>query len=165
MREGMFARFTIHPRNTVGADRSPAAAFLGLPAAAQSLRVARADATLTSSSATIALGGGVTVFEAFSVFNQTLQLQLGDRTATFHPDPQGNATASGATLRIKNAGSVGVVYGGTLEFEITLTGPDWLPVLRRLGLTAAAKELNVPLTLRVGPAEHHASARLAIRPP
>lgn len=31
MRQGMFARFVIHPRDVVGVDRSPAAAFLGLP--------------------------------------------------------------------------------------------------------------------------------------
>lgn len=31
MRQGMFARFVIHPRNVVGVDRSPAAALLGLP--------------------------------------------------------------------------------------------------------------------------------------
>jgi len=168
---GMFARLVVYPRGAPGADRASAAAFLGLPAAAQSLRVARAEAAIDSAPAAaepcaITLAGTATVFEAFAVFNQTIQLQLGDRSVTFHPDAHGAASAPGAVLQLRNAGPLGVVYGGVLEFEFALHGAEWLAVLRQLGLPAHGvmpPELSVPFTLKIGAALHRATAALAIR--
>lgn len=167
-RAGMVARFVVYPRAAPGADRAPASAFLGLPAAAQSLRFARAEAMIDPSPAaaapcTITLAGEATVYEAFSIFNQPIALQLAGRTVTFHPDAGGTATVAGATLRLRNASAVGVVYGGLLSFEIDLRGADWLAALPPPGLKTPPAELPLPLTLTIGAAPHHATVRLVLR--
>jgi len=78
-------------------------------------------------------------------------------------DRRGQASAPGATggtWRAKNASQFGVVYGGMMEFEATLTGGGWLEQLRKLGLTSggAAK-----FSVKVGDARHTGSAQLAVR--
>jgi hypothetical protein len=55
-----------------------------------------------------------------------------------------------------------------LEFEVTLRGPAWLGELRKLGAVnnaAAGSTVAVPVTLRVGNAEHGAIAQVTIGPP
>ena len=69
------------------------------------------------------------------------------------------------TFQATNAGQFGVVYGGLMEFELTLRGTEWLSELRTLGLkddSTAGSALGVPLTLRVGAATHAGTAQLVL---
>lgn len=139
MKEGMFMRFVIHGRDTVGVDRSAPRAFLGLPAAAKSLRLDRVD--VSPDGRELRLAGVMTVFEAFAVFSQPVQVKVNGKTAAFRPDSSGTAKTAEGTFQVKNANDAGVVAGGLLEFELTLHG-DW----------KAARSL--PLAIEVGRARH-----------
>jgi FtsP/CotA-like multicopper oxidase with cupredoxin domain len=150
MREGMFTRLTVHARDTVGVDRSPAQAFLGLPAAAQSVRVDRAEIAANA----LQLEGAATVFEGFAIFNQTVRVTLGEKSVIFRPDAHGVAENAEGIFRIKNAGDTGVIRSGLLEFELTLTGPAW---------RAALPATDAPATLKLdlGKAHHVVTATFA----
>lgn len=115
MREGMFARVTVHARDTIGVDRTPATAFLGYPAGAPSLRVVRVPQTATDR---VKFTGIVTVFEGFAVFNEAVRLQVNGKSLEFRPDKSGVARAGDASLRITNANDQGVILGGLMEFEL-----------------------------------------------
>lgn len=119
MREGMFAQVTVHARDTIGVSRAPADAFLGYPAEGGSLRIARVPAQPELRGA-VRLQGSVTVFDAFGVFNEPVTLRVGPREFAFRPDKAGVATVEGATIRITNANEFGMVYGGVLQFEVSL---------------------------------------------
>jgi FtsP/CotA-like multicopper oxidase with cupredoxin domain len=169
MREGMFARLTVHPRDVVGADRSPEHAFLGLAAPRQSLRFTRAEVVAGgANSEEIRLAGTATVFEAFTVFRQTLKVQLGGTTVLLAPDFGGSAKTTGpngGTLRITNASTQGVVYGGLMEFELILSGTSWVEELKKQGWSAtdaATQTLPVSLAITIGDARHTASIPLPL---
>lgn len=153
MLEGMFARYTVHPKDSEGASRAPGVAFLGTPQAAQSLTIRRAEII---SNEQIEVAGTVTVFEAFSAFNQIMTLELVGKTVTFKPDRSGFATAAAGTLRIRNTNRYGIVYGGQLEFEIALKGEEWQSQITKL---KQAKTL--PIKLQVGEAKHSTTAMLS----
>lgn len=149
MREGMFARVVIHPRDAVGVDRSPEASFLGHPSRAQSLRLHRAAARPDG---TIELAGSVTVFGGFAVFNEPLIFRLGERTLAFQPNTAGRASLPGATLRVTNANEFGVINTGLLEFELTLQpSPE-----TRAALSAG----SLSLTAEIARGHHAATANL-----
>jgi hypothetical protein len=169
MMGGMFARMTVHPKTAAGVSRARTDAFFGLPRAEQSLQIRRAEATLDFSANTaqpceLKLTGAVTVFQAFSVFTQPVQLQIGDASVSFKPDRKGMAASGQNSWAVKNAGQFGVVYGGTMEFETTLSGAEWLRALTKAGLTpTSGSELSVPMTLQVGNAKHVGTARMQWR--
>lgn len=168
MQEGMFASVVVHPKTGQQMSREPAAAFFGLPVAAQSLRIQRAEAAvdLTPGAANpceIRLHGTVTVFEAFSIFVHQLEFHLGKTSVAFRPAANGRAVADTGSLRITNGGKFGVVYGGLMEFEATLRGQAWLDALKELGAVQSKgllPETSVPLRVKVGSAEHAASIRI-----
>lgn len=175
MREGMFAPFVVHPRDAAdGADRSTGGAFLGVPAAARSLSFQRAVALLDppaggGANGEVHLRGTVSVFDAFSVFTQPVQLRVGSKTIQFQPDQKGRAHTADGSFEIKNAGRSGVIYGGLMEFEAVLRDPAWLAELQKLGAVprapgpmASSAALNVELS--VGEARHTGIARLVSRP-
>ncbi|MFM1768481.1 MAG: hypothetical protein RJA22_1010 [Verrucomicrobiota bacterium] len=164
MQEGMFARVTVHPRTTNGPGRAAGPAFFGLRGAMESLRLQRAEVTLGAAQAcTLRVEGSVTVFEAFSVFTQPVELQLGETKVSFRPDRRNQATVAGpagGTWRVRNASQFGVVYGGMMEFEAVLTGSAWLEQLQRLNLTRGGP---ARFTLKVGDARHTGSIALQPR--
>jgi hypothetical protein len=174
MREGMYARMIVHPRNPTGPlDRATAPAFLGLSGAVNSLTFQRAVALLSpnpsaATNCSIHLRGTVTVFDAFTVFNQSVRLQMGGKSLVFNPDAKGFASTDDGTLQIKNAGSYGVVYGGSMEFEAVLRGPAWLTELKKLGIPSTAtptalQESAVTVKMEIGSAQHTATAQMASR--
>ena len=169
MMGGMFARMIVHPKNVAGVSRAPTDAFFGLPRGEQSLQIRSAQAVLDLSPGAaqpcvLKISGAVTVFQAFSVFTQPVQVRIGEASASFKPDRKGVATAGGNSWTVRNAGQFGVVYGGLMEFEATLNGAEWLGALTKLGLKAGgAPELSVPVTLQVGNAKHVGTARLQWR--
>jgi hypothetical protein len=159
MAEGMFARVTVHPKT--GTKRAPAPAFFGVAGAQQSLQIKSASARVGADAATIQLAGTVTVFEAFSVFTQPVTLQLFGGTANFQPNRRGVAKAGNNELQIKNASQFGVVYGGQMEFELTLQGKEWREALMKQGgPNPRPANVTAPLTLQVGNASHAATARV-----
>ena len=167
MMEGMFSRFVVHAKGAAGVSRAPESAFFGMPQAQQSLHIDRAEAVIdTADSCRISLAGTVTVFRAFSVFNQPVSLQLGEKTVKFQPDMSGRATNEAGSFRVKNANRFGVIPGGTMEFETTLTGAGWLAELQKLGAVDDSRvkpEAVVTLKMQVGAAHHSAAARLGGR--
>ena len=169
MMEGMFARVIVHPKGSNGVSRAPEQAFFGLRSGEQSLHLKRIEATISSAPnaaqpCEIKLEGAVTVFDAFSVFTQPVVIQFGERTASFKPDRRGSAATAEGKFRALNASQYGVVYGGTMEFEMTLTGAGWMEGLRKLGLPASGSgELPTTMTLHVGNARHTGAARIIVR--
>jgi hypothetical protein len=174
MRSGMFASLIVHPRDTVGVGRSPADAFLGYHGAAQSLRIERAETALNvavrPARADLIIEGLVTVFDGFAVYNEPFVVQVGGQKVLLQPQKNGIATNSQARLRVKNADEYGIVRGGVLEFELVLSGAEWL---RELASTAAAgggeggaqtndSSLNLTLALDVGRG-HHVSSQRVVR--
>lgn len=170
MREGMFAKMTVYPRGAVGVDRAPERAFLGVSGAAlsQSLRFTRAEVFVGQRE--IKLEVTATVFEAFSVFRQTLKVQLGDQAVIFKPDRYGAAKVGGpggGTLRIANASEQGVVYGGLMKLELSLSGEGWADALEKMGWSAtdAARRMRpVSFAIFIGEAKHTASLSLTVVP-
>ncbi len=171
MAEGMFARMIVHPRGRPGASVAPGERYFGLADAQYSMRFKRATAMVDLKPGSIApcelrLTGSISIFEAFSVFTQAFRIRLGAASSSFQPDRQGSATAGRSGLRILNAGSLGVIYGGVMEFEAVLSGEAWLNELQKLGLTAngaIVPRLEVPLVVEVGQARHTAKADVTCR--
>jgi Multicopper oxidase len=167
MMEGMFAPVVVHPKGDTDGSRAPDPAFLGLRQAQQSLTISSAVAVTNRASGgatefQLRLAGTVSVYEAFSVFGDTIRIQLGDKSVAFKPDPSGNAIAPEASFRATNANAFGVVYGGRMEFEATLKGEDWLRELQRLGFQqgGSRRSTETPLTIEIGRARHTATARV-----
>ena len=157
MTEGMFARVTVHPRNVA---RAAAPAFFGVADAQQSLRIDKAAARLGAADrCEISVSGVVTVFEAFTVFNQPVTVQLMGRSVVFSPDRLGLARMPGAEFRVRNVNQFGVVYGELMEYELTLQGSEWREALTKLRVTASrAQRLSVPISFQVGKAFHRGTA-------
>lgn len=168
MLEGMFARVTVYSRGTKGASREAAQAFFGLASAQQSLQIKRAEVTPVAAtggraSCEMRLEGTVTVFQAFSVFTQSVEFQVGGQTASFKPDRRGSAATTEGSFRAKNASQFGVIYGGMMEFEAVIDGMHWWAELQKAGVKAGGAATSVPLTLRVGHAHHTATMSVTVK--
>jgi hypothetical protein len=106
----------------------------------------------------------VTVFAAFTVFNQTIRVQLGERVLTFKPNQHGIAREPRAMFRVKNVNEFGVIGSGLMEFELDLNGADWLAELAPSGdATGAAMVRQVPVTFDIGRTHHTATAKIVRR--
>jgi hypothetical protein len=163
MQCGMYARFIVYPRAATGVSRAPEKAFFGLRDAAQSLRLEHAElVTDAAQKRSLRLRGKTTVFDAFSVFNAPVRLQLGEKSVIFTPDRTGSATAEGASYRVLNSGTFGVIYGGIMEWEATLPADPWLSELEKLGALrdgVPVQEKPVELKMQIGESQHAAIIR------
>lgn len=160
MTEGMFARVTVHPK---GGKRASGPAFFGISSGQHSLRINGAEARLAGDGATIKVKGLVTVFEAFSVFTQPIKVELLGGTATFTPDRKGRARGPAGELIVRNVTQFGVVYGGQMDFEVSLEGEDWRERLEKAGLKSAGQRASIPVRMEVGSAAHTATADVEFR--
>lgn len=172
MREGMFSRLVVYPRDTVGVDRAPETAFLGLPRKDASLRIDAFEIVRTSPQSgarqhEIRLTGAATVFEAFSVFNQSIRVQMGGVTATFAPNQAGIARTPQGTWQIKNASEFGVISGGVMHFDLTLTGEEWLGAIETALAASATKKpaggARMPVAIEIGQAHHVTDVKVRSR--
>jgi manganese oxidase len=156
MREGMFASLIVHARETVGVGRTPDETFLGYPSAAHSLRIDRAETWLNTrvkpARADLIIEGAVTVFDGFATFNEPVRVQVGSRTLDLQPQKNGVATDPRGRLRVKNADEYGVVRGGLMEFELVLTGADWMRELGGQTMPPAAESGTTGPVLASDPA-------------
>jgi hypothetical protein len=165
MMNGMFARVVVHAK---GSPSVPGRPFFGLPESKQSLSINRAQVLYRAAldgkqELELNLGGRVTVFEAFSVFTDPVQLRVGDKSVTFHLNSRGQASQTNASFQVTNADANGVVYGGVMEFQATLSGPDWQAELARQGITheaATASLQAILVTLRLGKAQHQVTVSI-----
>jgi hypothetical protein len=159
MREGMFARLTVYARGTVGVSRAPETAFLGAPGAQRSIRIDRSEAVLNLAAspvrADLVVDGVMGAPEDFSVIDQTVRVQLGDRETVFHLNEQGIGKEPRAMLRINNTDENGVAHGGQFDFELVFSGADWLD--------DATKGATIPLILEIGPAHYTTVIKVASR--
>jgi hypothetical protein len=172
MMEGMFARFTVHPRGVKTTRPSLQNPFFGLRSAQTSLQVKRGEARLPGGGkeGSLALEGTLAVFQAFSIFTQPITVRLGEKAVSFKPDRRGLAENDSVKFRARNASQYGVVYGGLLEFEMTLSSAEWVNACLRAAKVESntpspGTELDVPLSMEVGKAKHSATARFTVTPP
>jgi hypothetical protein len=158
MKQGMFARMVVHPRTATAEKRAPAPGFLGMAQNLASLQIRSAEQIPASSNqmAELKLTGTVTVYEAFSVFGQPIGIQVGKKSATLTPDERGVANSKDATFRVLSEHKYGVVYGGLLDFEISLRGPDWLGEIKRAAgaQSGSSGPILVPIGVMVGNVRH-----------
>lgn len=155
MQEGMFTRLLVHPK--ADATRAPGPAFLGTREAEQSLRITYAESSLDSEKHYRSqLRGTVTVPSAFQAFQHPIRIQISGTSVTFHPGTDGKATAEGNSLRLTNADPYGVVYGEQMNFEVNLTGLNWLLALSH------GNPNSPPLSLQLTIGETHHTATIPI---
>jgi manganese oxidase len=160
MAEGMFAQFTVLPK---GAKAPADAAFFGLRQARTSLEIRRASVRgMSGRDFQLEMEGKVTVPQAFSAFIMPVRIQIGERGVEFKADRSGRATNGADSFRVKNASSYGVVYGGEMEFEATLRDGAWLAEVQKMN--KGGPSASLPLTLRVGKAEHKTAANTTLAP-
>lgn len=183
MRGGMFTALTVHSREMVGVSRTASDAFLGYPAAAQSLRLDRAEAWLNVAAkparADLIIEGAVTVFDGFATFNEPVRVQVGHRSVELLAQKNGVASDARARLRVKNADEYGIVRGGVMEFELVLLGADWIRELEPTGPGSGAsasatadgsdaatpEEATLTLSLDIARGHHVASRRIVRHSP
>jgi manganese oxidase len=160
MAEGMFAQFTVLPK---GAKPPAEAAFFGLRQARASLEISRASVRgIGGPGFQLEMEGKVTVPQAFSAFITPVRIQIGEKGVEFKPDRSGKATNGLDSFRIKNVSGYGVVYGGEMEFEATLRDAAWLAEVQKAN--KGGGPISLPLSLRVGKAEHKTTARATSGP-
>ncbi|HEY1111633.1 MAG TPA: multicopper oxidase domain-containing protein [Opitutaceae bacterium] len=160
MREGMFTTVTVHPRDAVGVPRVPESSFLGY-GAARSLRLDRAEfrANRPANPARdeVLIEGAVTVFEGFAVYNESVRIRVGNRTAVVKGTQNNAPGETGVRFRATNANDVGVIRGGVLNFELVLQGADWLLEIEPSG----SAEKTLKLELEIARGKHVATQALA----
>ena len=160
MQEGMFARVIVHPRSS---PRAPQSAFLGLGVAVQSLQFTRADMPSSPSPENdeLQVEGTVTIMPVFSVFETAIALQVGEKVFAFDLDRSGGATTAGNSFHVKNADASGVVRGGLMEFEATLSGAELNRELTKARATRTeGQSVAVPITMHVDAVQHSANAQV-----
>ncbi len=170
MREGMFARLTVLPRDTLGVSRAPADAFLGLPAAPRSIRLDRAEALLnlivTPARAEVVILGVMGAPDDFAVNGQTVRVRLGNRESTVQLNSNGIGKTAHAWLRLNNTDESGLARGGRLEFELIFSGADWLalqpPSTTSAGSSASSVH-TLPLEIEIGTTRHSVAVTLVNR--
>jgi manganese oxidase len=162
MQEGMFARMVVHSKKS--ANGAPGAAFFGLPQSRESVRIERAEATLPSAAgnATLKIEGTVTVPQAFSVFISPVAIKVGNKRFNFKMDRRGSATTAEGKFTARNSSQYGVVYGGLMQFEASLSAPELAGELRKLSAGPDEAKMILPLTIQIGRAEHTATARVVV---
>lgn len=172
MTEGMFARMTVHPKSSAGSNRIVEPSFFGLPHDRASLRITSAEVRFKNSpgqmnSVEVDFRGTVTVYDAFSVFTQPIHIQLGDKSVLLKPDRKGHAQTEGNRFQAKNISEYGVVYGGMMEFQATLSGPDWLDVLKKVAPQIESRrngQLQIEITVTIDKSKHTTVATLRSSP-
>jgi len=161
MTEGMFARFTVHPKG--GPLMASGPAFFGDAGSLASLRIRSAESRITGTAAAVHLSGGATVLDGFSVFNEPFEIELAGLTVRFTPDRAGRFRSESAEFTIRNASPFGVVYGGEMEFSLMLRGEAWRKAFQVAQASAqppASEALRLPFRMQIGPAVHRAIVEL-----
>jgi len=151
MKQGMFTRMTVHPRNAPPDKRAPAPGLLGMAQNLASLQIRTAEQIPAASNRPpeLRLAGTVTVYEAFSVFGQPIRIQLGNKIAMLTPNERGVANSKEATFRVLSEHKYGVVYGGLLDFEVSLRGPDWLAEVKKATGAKSNSSSQIPASIEV----------------
>ncbi len=164
MRQGMFARITVHPTGAVAGKRAPSTGFLGMGQNLNSLQIRVADesAGTPTRQTELRLLGSVTVYEAFSVFAQPIRIQVGDKSVSFTPNQQGVANSKDVSFRVLSEHNYGVVYGGAMEFELILRGTAWKAELKKAldAKPSAFEQISVPFELQIGDVRHSTALSL-----
>jgi hypothetical protein len=166
MMEGMFARFVVHPRTPTNASLLAGAPFFGLSDSRTSIRITRLTSTLNTSpekipSRELTLTGTVSVYEAFSVFAEPITARIGNLSFSFHSDRQGAARTANIIFQAKTSNRFGVIYGGLMDFELTIHGPELLSEFQRFGGANLRSPWAVmPFALQIGESRHTASVFL-----
>jgi len=149
MMGGMFTNCTVHPAAQPVKNR-PEETFFGLPSSAQSLRIQAEEA-----GDSIRLHGSVTVPGAFAIGKAHIELRIGDDAAVFQQDGTGKASSSDASFHALNADPYGFVYGGVMEFEVSLRGSDWTKAWKQMMSNVSNESAeSKPVHLKINGVEH-----------
>jgi hypothetical protein len=158
MRDGMFARVTVHPRNK---PRAPHAAFPGLGESVQPLQITDASAEFgpAAQDCQLRLHGTVTVLSPFAVPDTAIEFKVGENHFAFHLDQNGAATTNGSSMQVKSADRTGTVRNGLMEFDAVLTGKKLFQQLQQMVATQATKQsATLPIAMSVDSAPYTANA-------
>lgn len=163
MRNGMFARITVHPRDN---PRAPHAAFPGLGESVQPLQIT--DATVEFGPAAedrqLRLHGSVTVLSPFAVPDTSIEFNVGGSHFAFHLDHNGAAATNGSSMQVKSADRTGTVRNGLMEFDAVLSGKMLSQELRGMRTAQATEEpATLPLAMSVDSAPYTANAYIRSR--
>ncbi len=169
MADGMYTAVHVAPSTATQVSRDPEEAFFGMPQMLQTLRIQNAELTMEhdgdAGSGEIDLDGKVTVPDPFAVARQPFSVTIGGQTMTLQPDKTGLCTSPDGMLLVKNATSFGVVRGGTLDFQLTLKGKQWIDTLKHqhvLDDNGAATGTRIQVEVQLGDAHHTAAAPLKL---
>ena len=168
MTEGMFARMTISPKNSDGASKQPEVAFFGMPQSLVTLHLTSARLLQQhgkTPNSGIELKGEVTAPDPFPAAQTPFLVQLGGKSIKLQPDANGLCVNQSGVILITNTSlsGNGIVRGGTVKFELTLKGDDWIGEMRKAikGQRSASNGVSTfPLSLLVGDAQHTAVVQL-----
>jgi hypothetical protein len=113
----------------------------------------------------IELKGEVTAPDPFPAAQTPFLVQLGGKSIRLQPDANGLCVDKNAVLLITNTSlsGNGIVRGGTVRFELTLKGNEWVSEMRKAmkGQRSASNGVPAfPLSLLVGDALHYAVVQL-----
>lgn len=144
MKSGMFARVRVFPANF---PRASLAAFLGTGAAVEALQITRArndrDGHLT-------MEGSAIVPEAFSSANIPVSIDIAGQQIRFDLNEKGQATRGSDSFQVRNAGRFGLVHGGLLEFEATISGQALSGAVKSAAMAdAQSSSSSIPVSMRV----------------
>jgi hypothetical protein len=154
MMEGMFAQFTVHPREGAALP----GAFPGRHAPRQSLVWTAAAVTLEPADQfSITLRGRAGIFRGYFPQNQPPSLVHGGRETALAATGADTAAAEGVQWKIEGANAQGVVLENEAEFTLTLTGAAWRTAF---AAAAAPGDSEVKLTLRLAGREHETAVPL-----
>ena len=150
MMEGMYGFYTVHPSGARGADRAPAAAFLGLTRPTDALRVGAAE--ILPAPRGLRFTGSLLLPRGTLLQGRTLRCQLGSQGITLPLDTQGAGREAGFEFLPHNAAEGARVLGESLEFTLTVHGPPWEGVIppppaEPTAVGTSPKVITLPFTL------------------
>ena len=100
--------------------------------------------------------------DTFAAFDNPIKIQLGTRVVTFKLGRDGEGEINGGTFRAenvsRNSSERGMIYGGWLKFDLTLSGKDWASDLIANGLktnATAIQQISMPLTVEIADSKFH----------
>lgn len=129
MKNGMFARIAVDPKNSPGVNTDPACAFLGLKEAEQQMRIERAvrikrvPGLADSLIPRLQLNGSAAIGpNPLDPTAMAITVQIGLRKWTFTPDKSGQAKEKDWEFNITNLSPTGWV-AGAMQFRLLLPWP------------------------------------------
>jgi len=159
MMEGMFANFTVLPKTTP----APPVPFLAAAADRISLRWLSAEVKTDDTPTVATLRGVVSAYRGFFLRNTPPTVTLAGRTVTLKSTARDEARGDGMLWKAAGLSTPGVLLADSMDFTLTLEGPEWLSALDAACRSAASGAAEVPVQIVLGNATHKSTLRLRVK--